>query len=619
MKTNLLNDPLRKQLFLKKDKNIYNSKINLFGALSDSSIYFRRKVKITGSAYLVGIRALIESRLKEVNLSDLLNTYNYYLNLRTPLYSFKRTLKNWLIKDRIPLEFIRVLSITLFDNFKVQKDFLIKIFLKMNYITDRAGMSKFNPPILLKDVLSPRRIYDVGVSMGDGRLFGRHQHIADGSVNGEDLNLTKFYLEKLKKLKKEIWGLSDKSITILKGKKRNRNMYKLAVQNKFYVKYLNFVYDLPIGNKIKQNLKEPEIINFTKKLEINLLKSFLYRGLFDTDGHYSKGSSKASFWSESQTLIKQTKNFLEINDIGFTSTDREININAESYRKFLERVGCSHARKLKTISNRLSIQPKAYFLKGINKDRLINGYFNFEELNCHIKGIGSIFKEFREKLGWTQTKYSKEFNIDVVTIRHWECGLNGIPFKELCRVIRLNKLDLYKELNKRLSHLDIGGIKLPFKPSQKMLETVNFIIPQKSFNHACVIKRESTSMGKNQINNLIENIERLFHCKIKENKSTGALYIYNSYLTKFLDTFFIYKKSWSTMNNSEIKDFQNNMINILEGDMKCELPFEMEKRKEIIKKEAETNATFGCKPDERPIEQLIQYGVINLNKPAGPS
>ena len=73
------------------------------------------------------------------------------------------------------------------------------------------------------------------------------------------------------------------------------------------------------------------------------------------------------------------------------------------------------------------------------------------------------------------------------------------------------------------------------------------------------------------------------------------------------------------MNNSEIKDFQNNMINILEGDMKCELPFEMEKRKEIIKKEAETNATFGCKPDERPIEQLIQYGVINLNKPAGPS
>ena len=59
---------------------------------------------------MVGIRALIESRLKEVNLSDLLNTYNYYLNLRTPLYSFKRTLKNWLIKDRIPLEFIRVLS-----------------------------------------------------------------------------------------------------------------------------------------------------------------------------------------------------------------------------------------------------------------------------------------------------------------------------------------------------------------------------------------------------------------------------------------------------------------------------------------------------------------------------
>lgn len=49
------------------------------------------------------------------------------------------------------------------------------------------------------------------------------------------------------------------------------------------------------------------------------------------------------------------------------------------------------------------------------------------------------------------------------------------------------------------------------------------------------------------------------------------------------------------------------------------LPFEKVKKETIVKRQAETNPDFGCKPEERPVEQLIKYGVVNINKPSGPT
>ena len=49
------------------------------------------------------------------------------------------------------------------------------------------------------------------------------------------------------------------------------------------------------------------------------------------------------------------------------------------------------------------------------------------------------------------------------------------------------------------------------------------------------------------------------------------------------------------------------------------LPFERVKREVFVKKESETNLNYGQKPEERSVEELINYGVINLNKPSGPT
>jgi H/ACA ribonucleoprotein complex subunit 4 len=39
----------------------------------------------------------------------------------------------------------------------------------------------------------------------------------------------------------------------------------------------------------------------------------------------------------------------------------------------------------------------------------------------------------------------------------------------------------------------------------------------------------------------------------------------------------------------------------------------------LVKKEAESNPEYGCKPSERTTEDLVQYGVVLVNKPQGPT
>ena len=50
-----------------------------------------------------------------------------------------------------------------------------------------------------------------------------------------------------------------------------------------------------------------------------------------------------------------------------------------------------------------------------------------------------------------------------------------------------------------------------------------------------------------------------------------------------------------------------------------QLPFERIKREILIKKEAETSSEYGKKPGDRSVEELISYGVVNINKQQGPT
>jgi len=42
-------------------------------------------------------------------------------------------------------------------------------------------------------------------------------------------------------------------------------------------------------------------------------------------------------------------------------------------------------------------------------------------------------------------------------------------------------------------------------------------------------------------------------------------------------------------------------------------------RKILVKSEGKANFRYGRKPEERTAEEYMRYGVINLDKPAGPT
>ena len=49
------------------------------------------------------------------------------------------------------------------------------------------------------------------------------------------------------------------------------------------------------------------------------------------------------------------------------------------------------------------------------------------------------------------------------------------------------------------------------------------------------------------------------------------------------------------------------------------LPFERIERKILIRKESETDYKYGCAPEERKTEEILNYGIVNIDKPKGPT
>ena len=49
------------------------------------------------------------------------------------------------------------------------------------------------------------------------------------------------------------------------------------------------------------------------------------------------------------------------------------------------------------------------------------------------------------------------------------------------------------------------------------------------------------------------------------------------------------------------------------------LPFEIIERKILVRKESETSDKLGCRPEERQTEEMINYGIVNIDKPKGPT
>lgn len=129
----------------------------------------------------------------------------------------------------------------------------------------------------------------IGICLGDGTLTRYFIRISS------DPRYEIPYLNYISKICKNLFG-----ITPCIRKERERNLIYLTLFSVKICKFLHDIYDLPYGNKIKNDAKIPSIILKNK----NLRKSCL-RGLIDTDGCVSRGT--IYFCSHGRTLKNQVE------------------------------------------------------------------------------------------------------------------------------------------------------------------------------------------------------------------------------------------------------------------------------------------------------------------------
>jgi len=66
----------------------------------------------------------------------------------------------------------------------------------------------------------------------------------------------------------------------------------------------------------------------------------------------------------------------------------------------------------------------------------------------------------------------------------------------------------------------------------------------------------------------------------------------------------------------------HNIIFLSKTLISCVMPNQfpwMKKRKVLVKKESSTSPKYGTKPEQRSIKELLEYGIVNIDKPSGPS
>jgi len=323
-------------VLVKKEDMLNNKK----GTILKKCVYFHDNSDL--------IKNLI-SKIKDENYIYIRSELSNYLKIKRIR---KDTFCNWLNKNLYPLPLIRVLSL-------ISK---INIFdmIKFGYFTDFCDQSSINFPCNLDEINNDFLTYFIGLHIGDGTLNEERWKIVDGDRCKYNLKYSYDFLCKINNKIKTLFLINNGKIR----KVKNKNAYELLIHNKWFCRYLNFVFGFNFYKKTDPRI--PKLFYSKKHLVV--------RGLFDTDG--SIKNYKISFGTIFLGLFIELCNFLDLSNIKYNST-----INKKYGRKplysliiqrnhnfsFIKLVGFSHPRKILEIKCFLSSTSLLKDFKGYSK------------------------------------------------------------------------------------------------------------------------------------------------------------------------------------------------------------------------------------------------------------
>lgn len=252
----------------------------------------------------------------------------------------------------------------------------------------------------LPTTLSKDLAYFLGIVIGDGHLNYHNVVLVDFSEK---------QMEYLQSLSQKLFGIKGP----VTGEKK---IWLLHLNNKWLVRFVNFLQDQPIGGKKYHALREPLIF-----AQDEILRWEFWSGLLDADGSYSNG---ISFSSASRQFVQAFGKVLDQYKIKY-SIYHQKSIYGESYilqimakskdvigkylqpRHRIKRDSYIQYLKMKKTRYPTSQTFERLYIKDINPQTLVTineiSYFNFELLpKFQVTNCAKYLRDVRKTNRWTQ-------------------------------------------------------------------------------------------------------------------------------------------------------------------------------------------------------------------------
>jgi hypothetical protein len=287
----------------------------------------------------------------------------------------KKLLKRSFSKNMFPFTFLRVLvNVSSKGNKNLEEKIILRFILLSDYVTSFYKPRPITLSKTLDEIGDKRLWYFIGVCVGDGSLLAKYNdwrlEISDGSPHIKELEKCKEYLKKIESLAEKIFKIKLSKSSI---KKQKGNWFNLRIGNKWLVRYLNFFFGLPVGNKIGK-LSTPKILDLMKNKK--MLERYFWRGIFDTDGMINRKSRNIVLASSDSNLMKQCEEFLIKCGIKSKVGNKKdkygnlyklLEIDSDYIKDFAIHVETSHPLKQDILMKHLQKPLKYYTFQGLNK------------------------------------------------------------------------------------------------------------------------------------------------------------------------------------------------------------------------------------------------------------
>src|SRR3989344_1985779 len=197
------------------------------------------------------------------------------------------------------------------------------------------------------NINSPQFAYLIGYFVADGCYYksggGNRFEFSDGSSIKKELYYSKEFLEKIRKLIKNIFNIDTPRL------RKRENRYILCFRNKFVESILKKNFNFKPGKKTL-SIKVPNIYKTNK---------FFWIGLMDGDGMVARDSRKIALCMVNIDIINDFKRFLTRNGIAYkyredyptgiaykTNNKRyTITVCGAFFDKYASEIGFLHPRK----------------------------------------------------------------------------------------------------------------------------------------------------------------------------------------------------------------------------------------------------------------------------------